>query len=120
MIDSGLAKIRPKLIRSIQTTLTRVIDFESAVAPDTAVPPTPTGFTASAGFTKVILEWNNPDLIYGNHAFTEIYRLSTDAIGSAVLIGVSTGFVFTDNVDSGTTHYYWVRLYLMLHVRGPF
>ena len=42
-------------------------------------------FYCFGGFTKVILEWNNPDLIYGNHAFTEIYRLSTDAIGSAVL-----------------------------------
>ncbi|WP_291812764.1 hypothetical protein [Limnobacter sp.] len=121
LIDSGLAKTLKANPFDPNNVNAGNRGFEAPVpVNDAAVPPTPTGFTASAGFTKVILEWNNPDLIYGNHAFTEIYRLSTDAIGSAVLIGVSTGFVFTDNVDSGTTHYYWIRFVSNAAVIGPF
>ena len=89
-------------------------------ANDLAVPPAPTGFSAAGGFTKVVLEWDDPNVAYGNHAFTEIFRLSTDTIGDAVLVGVSTSFVYTDEVSTGSTNYYWVRHVSKTAVVGPY
>lgn len=121
LIDSGLVKNLKATSFDPNNINPGNRGFEASVpVNDSARPPVPTGLTASAGFTKVILEWNNPDLIYGNHAFTEIYRLSTDTIGDAVLVGITPGFVYTDEVDTGTTNYYWVRFVSNTAVQGPF
>jgi hypothetical protein len=76
--------------------------------PTLLVPPTLTGLTADAAFRNVILAWEM--IPYANHAYVEVYRSGTDALGTAVLIGTSTANQYVDaNVVVGATYYYWVR-----------
>lgn len=78
-------------------------------------PVTPFNFTANAGIDFVLLSWNLPR--YNGHAYTEIYRFTDDVqnpvasadINDAVKIGETTGFIYTDQVDVGSAHYYWIR-----------
>ena len=84
-------------------------------------PQTPTGFTANAAFTSVILEWNAP--VYSGHAFTEVFRADVDDLAVAEANGVwlrSYANIIADAVDSGTTHYYWVRFVNKLGQEGAF
>lgn len=118
--DSGLAESLKANPFDPNNITARNRGFRATIVRDRSVPPAPTSLTASGGFTKVILEWNNPNIAYGNHAFTEIYRLSTDTIGDAVLVGITPSFIFTDEVDSNTTYYYWIRFVSETGVPGPF
>lgn len=118
--DSGLAESLKANPFDPNNITARNRGFRATIVRDRSIPPAPTSLTASGGFTKVILEWNDPNIAYGNHAFTEIYRLSTDTIGDAVLVGVTPSFIFTDEVDSNTTHYYWIRFVSETGVPGPF
>lgn len=85
---------------------------------DLAVPPIPTGFTASAAFSTIHLSWNFP--AYSNHAHTEVYVHTSDVIGDAQLLGIQAGRVFIDPVGSGQTRYYWVRHVNTNNITGPF
>jgi hypothetical protein len=87
---------------------------------DTAVPPAPTGLTTSAGFTSILLTWNTGNTQFSNFAFTEVFRSTTNVIGDAVLLGVSSGGTFTDQTVSADTYYYWVRHVSTSDIRGPF
>lgn len=119
LIDSGLAT-QLGHVPFNPDTLGTTVDFESAVAPDLTQPPAPTGLTATAAFETVLLEWGNGNLQFRNFAFTEIHRATSDVIGNATLVGVVRGNRFADNVDSDTTHYYWVRHVSTSDIRGPF
>ncbi len=77
-------------------------------------PTVPTGVEGVAGFDFALITWNLPT--YGGHSHTEIYRQTVSAdpeqvidYGSAVLIGSVVGNVFSDAVDAGSEHYYWLR-----------
>jgi hypothetical protein len=85
---------------------------------DLAVPPIPTGFTASGAFSTIHLSWNFP--AYSNHAHTEVYVHTSDVIGDAQLLGIQAGRVFIDPVGSGQTRYYWVRHVNTNNITGPF
>lgn len=85
---------------------------------DYTVPPAPTGFRASGGFTNVFLEWDGAP--YRNHAYTEIWRSQFDNIGTAVLIGTTAANVYADPANANTTYYYWVRFVSRAAVTGPF
>lgn len=120
LIDSGIATqlghvpFNPDLLGT-QT------DFESSIAPDLSQPPAPTSLTASAAFQTVLLEWSNGNLQFRNFSFTEVYRNSSaDVIGDAVLVAVVRGNRYADQVDSGSTNYYWVRHVSTSDIRGPF
>ena len=119
LIESGLAKsLKNNRFDPNEPT---IVDFTSPVpASDFAVPPAPTSLTASAAFQTVLLEWSNGNIQFSNFAFTEIFRHTADVIGDAVLIGVVAGNRFADQVDSNSTHYYWVRHVSEADVRGPF
>ena len=119
LIDSGLAT-QLGHVPFNPDTLGTTVDFESAVAPDLTQPPAPTGLTATAAFETVLLEWGNGNLQFRNFAFTEIHRATSDVIGNATLVGVVRGNRFADNVDSDTTHYYWVSHVSTSDIRGPF
>ncbi|MFM1990224.1 MAG: hypothetical protein RJA99_3181 [Pseudomonadota bacterium] len=87
--------------------------------PDLTPPPQPTGLTASAGLALIILEW--AAWSYGNHAYTEIWRSSTDVIGNALLIGTSDTRFYSDAIGStGVTYFYWVRFRSTADVTGPY
>lgn len=119
LIESGLAKsLKNNRFDPSQPT---IVDFISPVpASDFAVPPAATSLTASPAFQTVLLEWSNGNIQFSNFAFTEIFRHTSDVIGDAVLVGVVAGNRFADQVDSNSTHYYWVRHVSEADVRGPF
>lgn len=88
--------------------------------PDLTVPPVPTGFVVTNGFSHVFTEWASPYDAYSNHARTRIYRAASDNLADAVEIGQSTGFAFADlSVATGTVYYYWIRWESTSGVLGP-
>lgn len=72
-----------------------------------STPPAPTSLTATGAMTAIILEWNGTG--YTGHSLTEIWRASTDDLGTAVLIGTSPGELYTDATGSDAVYYYWAR-----------
>jgi hypothetical protein len=88
------------------------IDQSGNLTPSTsatyyATPPAPTNVTATAATRNIIVEWDAP--LYNGHAYAEIWRHTSDVIGSAVRVGMVPGSVFTDSVGPGATRFYWVR-----------
>ena len=79
---------------------------------DVVVPPSPTVLTAVGLFTDALLSWNQSTNAapYGNHAFTEIWRSQAEDLSSAVLVGTTNAFIYTDKgLEYNRTYYYWVR-----------
>ena len=74
---------------------------------DATIPPTPTGLAANAGFTKIIVSWNNPQI--GNLAHTEVWRATSNSLGNAVRHDTTEAIVWADSVDPAQQFYYWVR-----------
>lgn len=85
---------------------------------DLAVPPAPTGFTASGAYSQINLNWDYP--AYSNHSHTEVHVHTSDVIGDATLLGIQTGRIFVDPVGSGQNRYYWVRHVNTDGLAGPF
>jgi hypothetical protein len=86
---------------------------------DLTTPPQPTGLTATTTFSTVVLQWTGA--AYSNPAYTEVWRSATNALGSAVLIGTTTGSIFSDPVGrTSQTYYYWIRFVSMANVTGPY
>lgn len=58
-------------------------------ADDTTPPPTPAGLTISAGFTNILLSWDDPNTSGGflNYAYTEVWRSVTNVLADAELQG---------------------------------
>lgn len=85
---------------------------------DLNTPPQPTGLTASASFSNVYLSWTGAG--YANHAYTEIWRSTTDVIGNAVRIGSTISNVYADAAQEGQTYYYWIRFVSQADIHGPY
>lgn len=90
------------------------------VALNMAIPPVPTGLTASGAMTTILVAWDNPMTAYGNHGYTEVWAAETDNFTNAVLIGQGAGFVFSHAVGEDSTRYYWIRFVSTSGVKGPF
>ena len=89
---------------------------------DVTVPPAPTVLTASGLFTDALLSWNQSTNTapYGNHAFTEIWRSQAEDLSSAVLVGTTNAFIYTDKgLEYDFTYYYWVRFISTSNTPGP-
>lgn len=92
---------------------------ESGVVIDYTPPPAPTNLSAYGAVTTIILEWDEP--LYANHAFTEVWRSTSDNLGTAVKVGSTDSFLYADPLgDSGITYYYWVRFVSSADVVGPY
>lgn len=85
---------------------------------DLTTPPAPTNLFTRPFITNVLLFWDNAT--YKNHAYTEIWRSETDAIGDAFLVGTTSAFSYSDAVDEGRTYYYWVRFVSSANIKGPY
>ena len=91
-------------------------------ATDYTPPPAPTGLTISAGFTNILLSWNEPNTsgAFRNYAYAEIWRSPTNVLGSAVLQGFTVAAVYADPVGTSKTYYYWIRFVSQANVAGPY
>jgi len=86
---------------------------------DFTPPPAPENLVVGSGLANNVLTWDAA--IYGNHALTEVWRASTDVLGSAVLIGTTDSFIYADNVgETSQTFYYWIRFVSKTNVVGPY
>lgn len=73
--------------------------------------PVPENLRATATFKSVFVEWDIVD--YANAGGVEIWRATTNALGSAVKVGQTTAKIYVDQTTlSGVTYYYWVRSFL--------
>jgi hypothetical protein len=78
------------------------------VVPTAKDPTIPTNLSASGVFSGIILSWDF--VAYDGHAYTEIWRTTSNNLGNALLVGTTSAKVYTDYVTTtGTTFYYWVR-----------
>lgn len=86
-----------------------------------AIPPTPTGLTATGGFDHIFLQWDKPLDLYSNHSYTIIYRADSDNFGAAIQVAqLETGFIHADfTVNHGQTYFYWIRFVSSSDILGP-
>ena len=82
------------------------------------IPPSPTGFEGDGAFANIILSWDDPP--YSNHAYTEIWRSSENNLGTAQLVGMAAGSVYTDSVGGSASYYYWIKFVSTAAIKGPF
>ena len=92
--------------------------FIPTEAVDLAVPPDVTGFSGTGTFQKIILSWNLAQ--FGNFAFTEVWRHTSNDLGSATRIDTTRAQVWTDTVDFNSDFYYWVRHVSTSNIVGQF
>ena len=117
LIDSGMAK---ELLDNPFDPNAGVgtIDFEGTTVTDFTIPPTPTGFSVAASYTSFILSWDNPQM--GNFAFTEVWRNTSNDLGSATKVDTTSAFVWSEEVGYAKTFYYWVRHVSTSGIEGAF
>lgn len=87
-------------------------------APSVPVPSAPTNFNVTTGLSMAFLSWDNPSI--ETIAHTEVWRAATDALGTAVLVGTTSAYLYSDPIGLGASWYYWVRFVNTNGVPGPF
>lgn len=89
---------------------------------DTTVPPTASGLTISAGFTNILLSWDDPNTsgTFLNYAYTEVWRSVDNVLSNAVLQGFAPGAVYSDPVGTNKSYYYWIRFVSQASIAGPY
>jgi len=83
-----------------------------------ATPPAPTNVEATAAIRNIIVAWDNP--AYVGHAHAEVWGSSTSSQSAAVLLGMSPGAIYVDEVGPSVTRYYWVRFVNTSNTPGPY
>ena len=123
LIDSGLATDLAKA--PYNPNIAGATGFGPATdeVGDVVVPPAPTSLTATGLFTEVLLAWNQSTNTapYRNHGFTEIWRSQNEDLSSAVLVGTTNAFIYTDKgLEYDSTYYYWVRFISTTNTPGVY
>ena len=85
---------------------------------DVTIPPDVTGFSGTGAFQKIILSWD--PIQFGNFAFTEVWRHTSNDIGSATRIDTTRASIYADTVDLDSNFYYWVRHVSTSNIEGQF
>ncbi|WP_288365645.1 hypothetical protein [uncultured Marinobacter sp.] len=120
LLDIGLVQAKAGAGRVDPGSVERRIELPP---PNLATPPPPTSLSVSGGFNGLIsLTWDIPGSLYGNHAYTNIYRAEADNFANARIVGREAGAFFTDNVRDDTelkTYYYWITFVSTADVEGP-
>ena len=81
-------------------------------------PPAPTNVTATAAIRNIIVTWDNP--AYVGHAHAEVWGSSTNLQADSVLLGMTPGAIYVDEVGPSVTRYYWVRFVNTNDTPGPY
>lgn len=97
------------------------VDVNGNIRPPTtfvATPPAPTNVEAAAAIRNIIVTWDNP--AYVGHAHAEVWGSSTSSQSASVLLGMSPGAIYVDEVGPSVTRYYWVRFVNTNNTPGPY
>ena len=81
-------------------------------------PPPPTTVAATAAIRNIIVTWDNP--AYVGHAHAEVWGSSTNLQADSVLLGMTPGAIYVDEVGPSVTRYYWVRFVNTNDTPGPY
>jgi hypothetical protein len=105
---------------AISNTTTIISGYDGTT--DYTPPPTPSGLTISAGFTNILLSWNDPNIsgTFLNYAYTEIWRSTNNVLANAKLQGFAPGAVYSDPVGTNKSFYYWIRFVSQANIAGPY
>lgn len=117
LIDSGMAQALTDNPFDPNTGVGPT-DFEGTTVTDYTIPPTPTGFTATATYTSFVLAWDNPQM--GNFAYTEVWRSADSSIGNAIKVDTTSAFVWSEEVGYNKTYHYWVRHVSTSDIEGQY
>lgn len=109
-------EVSTQAVASALTGLGSIVD--STLTREYVTPPAPLGLTATGAFSTNILDWD--PATYVGHAYTEIWAGTTNVLGDAVMVGQTPGSVFSHNIGSSATRYYWIRFVNVVDVKGPF
>ena len=85
---------------------------------DFTTPPAPTNVQANGGFNIIFIDWESDN--YSNHAYAEIWRSTTNDLGTATFLGSSISHNYVDSVGSHQGYYYWVRFVSKNNVIGSY
>jgi hypothetical protein len=124
LIATGMVKERAGMNYSVRTLVNPVIpnwadDTGYDPTADFNAPPKPVGVVVTSGSNTVKVKWTGAT--YLNHSYTEVWRGTTNQIGSATLLGKSdTRYYLDDLGHNGTAYYYWVRHVSQADVAGPY
>ena len=118
LIDSGLAEnfLEEPFNLDAGTPPNTFIPVDGVV--DLTVPPDVTSFSGTGTFQKIILSWDLAQ--FGNFAFTEVWRHTSNNLGSATRIDTTRAQVWSDTVDFNSNFYYWVRHVSTSNIVGQF
>lgn len=116
LINSGIATLDlSKIARDGAVPISLPVPEELV---DLSTPPAPIDFLTTSGIGTIFLSWNGA--AFRSYAYTEIWRSSTNDIGSAVLVATSVPTRYADPIGAGGNRYYWVRFVSQAGVAGPF
>jgi hypothetical protein len=122
LIEGGVATAKTSVGFDPNNFNTGNLGFGASATPDeidSSIPPAPANFTATAAYSSVNLKWDIPT--YGNLSHTEIWFNDTDdTLADALLLDISTGFFYTDQLGSDKTRYYWIRFISEDGIVGPY
>ena len=118
LIDSGLAEnfLEEPFNPNAGTPPNTFVPIDGLV--DLAVPPDVTSLAGAGTFQKIILSWDLAQ--FGNFAFTEVWRHTSNDLGSAIRIDTTRAQVWSDTVDFNSNFYYWVRHVSTSNIVGQF
>jgi len=114
LIESGLAiKLKSKPFDPNRDVARDSLGISPINGPIVTVPPPPSNLVASGAFKNVILTWTDPNFLYGNHAYAEIFRQNAqaadpDGIALAQTMSGSgnlnlNGVLMTEDATNGTS-----------------
>lgn len=114
LIDAGLVTVDPDAVLTAagREFVANTGNWLSSTVPswvtDNTNPPTPTGLTALANQTVIVLNWDDP--LFTNYKQTVVYRAASNNLSLAERIGSTTGVTYVDELPPiGTVYYYWIR-----------
>ncbi len=120
LIDSGIAKrdIRINSNGEITGVASGGVFIVPGDGPVLDVPPAPTGLSVGAAFQNILIDWDLAAFNGFSHA--EVWAATTNNFANRVFVGQTTANVFSHQVGTSQTRYYWVRFVNTQNVVGPF
>ncbi len=85
----------------------QIIPGPSSEAIDLSIPLPPSSLEALGGYALIFVKWQAPTDT--KRGYFEIYRSTTNDVGTAQKVGQTPALFFVDHVQNSSQYYYWVR-----------